>query len=141
MADRAAVRSGLSNSLVAFVDESPFERESLLAAVRRFADGLQPKARVLDIGAGDAPYRELFGGCDYVTVDWAHSRHEDASETAIAASIDDLPLEDGAPDRLDQRREDVATLLDGLADRLTDLAPLDTELVFPLGWEATAWRR
>jgi SAM-dependent methyltransferase len=237
MADRAAVRSGLSNSLVAFVDESPFERESLLAAVRRFADGLQPKARVLDIGAGDAPYRELFGGCDYVTVAWAHSSHEDASETDIAASIDDLPLEDGsfdavlstqvlehvqvpidvlreayrvlraggsllvtvpfvweeherpfdfqrfsssgvahlldsagfadisvrprndyfttlaqvmrnarwaigrAPDGLDQRREDVATLLDGLADRLTDLAPLDTELVFPLGWEATAWRR
>jgi hypothetical protein len=78
MADRAAVRSGLSNSLLAFVDESPLERESLLAA---------------------------------------------------------------APDGLDQRREDVATLLDGLADRLTDLAPLDTELVFPLGREATAWRR
>jgi SAM-dependent methyltransferase len=237
MSDRAAVRRGLSNSLLAFVDETPLERDSVLDAVRRFADGLEPNARVLDIGAGDAPYRELFAGRDYVTVDWANSPHEGASQTDIAASIDDLPLEDGsfdavlstqvlehvqapvdvlreayrvlraggallvtvpfvweeherpfdfqrfsssgvvhvlasagfvdisvrprndyfttlaqlmrnarwaigrAPDGLDQRREDAATLLDGLADRLTDLAPLDVERVFPLGWEATAWRR
>ena len=60
MVDRAAVRRGLSSSLLAFVNESPLERESVLAAVRRFADGLPPGARVLDIGAGDAPYRELF---------------------------------------------------------------------------------
>ncbi len=46
-----------------------------------------------------------------------------------------------APDGLDDRREEVAELLDGLADRVLDLAPLDAQRVFPLGWEATAWRR
>jgi SAM-dependent methyltransferase len=237
MADRAAVRRGLSTSLLAFVDESPLERESVLAAVRRFADGLAPRARVLDIGAGDAPYRELFDRCEYVTVDWANSHHEDASKVDIEASVDDLPIDDAsfdavlstqvlehvstpvavlreahrvlrvggtllvtvpfvweehekpfdfqrfsssgvshalesagfaditvqarndyfttlaqlmrnarwaigrAPDGLDQKREDVASLLDELAEQLTDLAPLDVERVFPLGWEATAWRR
>jgi SAM-dependent methyltransferase len=237
MADRAADRRGLSSALLAFVDESPLERESVLAAVRRFAESLPPRARVLDIGAGDAPYRELFERCEYVTVDWANSPHEDASQADIVASIDDLPIEDAtfdaalstqvlehveapidvlreahrvlrvggallvtvpfvweehekpfdfqrfsssgvshalesagfadisvkprndyfttlaqlmrnarwaigrAPDGLDQRREDIATLLDHMADRLTDLAPLDVDLVFPLGWEATAWRR
>jgi SAM-dependent methyltransferase len=237
MADGAAVRRGLSRALLDFVDESPLERESILAAVRRFADGLPAGARVLDIGAGDGPYRELFGHCDYVTVDWANSPHEDAAETDVVASADSLPLEDGtfdaalstqvlehvrapidvlreayrvlrvggpllvtmpfvweeheqpfdfqrfsssgvwnaletagftdiilrprndyfttlaqlmrnarwaigrAPDGLDEKREDVAALLDGMADRLTDLAPLDVALVFPLGWEATAWRR
>jgi SAM-dependent methyltransferase len=237
MADRAVVRRGLSRSLLAFVDESPLERESILAAVRRFADGLPAGARVIDIGAGDGPYRELFDRCEYVTVDWANSPHEDASDTDVVASADSLPLEDAsfdaalstqvlehvpapidvlrevyrvlrpggsllvtvpfvweeheqpfdfqrfsssgvsnalemagfveisvrprndyfttlaqlmrnarwaigrAPDGLDPKREDVASLLDGMADRLTDLAPLDVGLVFPLGWEATAWRR
>jgi SAM-dependent methyltransferase len=237
MADGAAVRRGLSRSLLAFVDESPLERESILAAARRFADGLPAGTRVLDIGAGDGPYRELFDHCEYVTVDWANSPHEDASETDVVASADSLPLEDAsvdaalltqvlehvpvpidvlreahrvlraggallvtvpfvweehekpfdfqrfsssgvsnaletagfseisvrprndyfttlaqlmrnarwamgrAPDGLDPKREDVATLLDDMADRLTDLAPLDVGLVFPLGWDATAWRR
>jgi SAM-dependent methyltransferase len=218
------------------VDESPLERQSILAAVRRFVDGLSPGARVLDIGAGDAPYRELFDRCEYVTVDWANSPHDGAREADIAASADRLPLEDGsfdaalctqvlehlaepidalreahrvlrpggpllvtvpfvweeherpfdyqrfsssgvshalesagfvdisvrprndyfttlaqlmrnarwalgrAPDGLDQKRADVVDLLDGMAERLTDLAPLDVERVFPLGWEATAWR-
>jgi SAM-dependent methyltransferase len=45
-----------------------------------------------------------------------------------------------APDGLDDRRLEVAELLDGVAARLTDLAPLDVSRVFPLGWEATAWR-
>ena len=193
---------------------------------------------MLDIGAGDAPYRELFDRCEYVTVDWANSPHEDASGVDIAASVDDLPIEDGSFDAVlcTQVLEHVATpvdvlreahrvlrvggtllvtvpfvweehekpfdfqrfsssgvshalesaglrrhhrdgpgtttsrrsrsscgtragrsgehrtasirsartsasLLDGLAEQLTDLAPLDVERVFPLGWEATAWRR
>jgi SAM-dependent methyltransferase len=237
MVDRAVGRRGLSSTLLAFVDESPLERESVLSAVRRFADGLPPEARVLDIGAGDAPYRELFDRCEYVTVDWANSPHEDANDVDITTSIDNLPIDDctfdavlstqvlehvlapvdvlreahrvlreggallitapfvweeherpfdfqrfssagvshalqsagfvdidvrartdyfttlaqlmrnarwamgRAPDGLDSKREDVAELLDGLADRLTDLAPLDVERIFPLGWEATAWRR
>jgi len=237
MVDRAAVRRGLSRSLLAFVDENPLERESVLAAVQRFSDGLPPGARVLDIGAGDAPYRELFDHCEYITVDWANSPHEDAATVDIASSIDDLPIEDAsfdavlstqvlehvaapidvlreahrvlrvggallvtvpfvweeheqpfdfqrfsssgvshalesagfadisvrprndyfttlaqlmrnarwaigrAPDGLDQRREDASALLDSLADQVIDLAPLDVERVFPLGWEATAWRR
>jgi SAM-dependent methyltransferase len=237
MADGAAVRRGLSRSLLAFVDESPLERESILAAVRRFADGLPVGARVLDIGAGDGPYRELFDRAEYVTVDWANSPHENASATDVVASADSLPIEDAsfdaalltqvlehvpapvdvlreahrvlraggallvtvpfvweehekpfdfqrlsssgvahaleaagfaeisvrprndyfttlaqlmrnarwaigrAPDGLDPKREDVAALLDDMAARLTGLAPLDVGLVFPLGWEATAWRR
>lgn len=236
MVDRAAVRRGLSSSLLAFVDESPLERESILAAVRSFAEPLPPGARVLDIGAGDGPYRELFDRCDYVTVDWTNSPHEEATDADIVSSIDNLPVEDAsfdaalatqvlehvpapidvlreahrilrpggtllvtvpfvweqherpydfqrfsssgvehalrsagfdrievrarndyfatlsqlmrnarwamgrAPDGLDDRREEVADLLDSLAGRLTDLAPLDVDLVFPLGWEATACR-
>jgi SAM-dependent methyltransferase len=236
MADPTTTRRGLSGALLAFVDETPLERQSILDAVRRFADNLAPGTRVLDLGAGDGPYRELFQRCDYVTVDWANSPHEDARAVDHIASAESLPLPDGdfgaalvtqvlehvpdpvavmrelarvlrpgapalvtvpfvweeherpfdfqrfssagiarvlelagferievrprndylttlaqlmrnarwalgrAPDGLDDRREEVADLLDSVAGRLLDLAPLDVERTFPLGWEATAWR-
>jgi SAM-dependent methyltransferase len=236
MVDRGEIRRGLSSSLLAFVDEAPLERETILGAVRRFAERLPPGARVLDIGAGDSPYRELFRRSEYVTVDWANSPHVDAHAADHIAPADDLPLDNAsfdaalatqvlehvpdplrvmremhrvvrpggsvlvtvpfvweehekpfdfqrfssaglvrmledagfaeiavqprndylttlaqlmrnarwalgrAPDGLDDRRLEVAELLDGVAARLTDLAPLDVSRVFPLGWEATAWR-
>lgn len=236
MFDPTAIRRGLSSSLIAFVDEIPLERQSILEAVYRFAHGLDPGTRVIDIGAGDGPYRELFRRAEYVTVDWAHSPHEEARAVDHVASADALPLAAAsfdaalatqvlehvpdpvpvlrelhrivrpggrvlvtvpfvweeherpydfqrfssaglaralelagferieviarndylttlaqlmrnarwalgrAPDGLDDRREEVADLLDGVAERLLDLTPLDVTRTFPLGWEATAWR-
>jgi SAM-dependent methyltransferase len=98
MSDDRAIRRGLSSSLLAFVDETPLERQSILAAVRRFAESLAPGTRVLDIGAGDSPYRELFRRSTYETVDWANSPHEDARAADHIASADDLPLEDATFD-------------------------------------------
>jgi SAM-dependent methyltransferase len=92
-------RRGLSAGLLGFLDESPLERDSVLAAVRRFAEMLPPGSRVVDLGAGDAPYRELFGHVSYVTVDWGHSPHEDADAVDVVASLDTrLPFDDGAFD-------------------------------------------
>lgn len=55
-------RWGLSEELRSFVREMPHERTSILAFVREAADSLAPGARVLDVGAGDAPYGELAAG-------------------------------------------------------------------------------
>jgi ubiquinone/menaquinone biosynthesis C-methylase UbiE len=55
-------------------------------------------ARVLDAGAGSAPYRELFEHCDYVTTDWEHSIYEEGRSADIVASLDALPVEDGSFD-------------------------------------------
>jgi SAM-dependent methyltransferase len=88
-------RRGLSARLLAFLDESPLEREGILIAVRRFADSLPVGSRVIDLGAGDAPYRELFDHVSYCTVDWANSPHEDAAAVDEVASIEMLPFEDG----------------------------------------------
>jgi SAM-dependent methyltransferase len=84
---------GVSEDLRRFVAEMPWERESILAFVLDAAQSMPPGARVLDVGAGDAPYRELFGHAEYVTVDWAHSPHEDAARSDVIASADAIPLE------------------------------------------------
>jgi SAM-dependent methyltransferase len=89
-------RSG--EELSAFVRESPVHRPAIVAAVRRFAAGLPPGARVLDAGAGMAPYRELFAHCEYVTHDWPASPHERATSADVVADLCALPLADASFD-------------------------------------------
>jgi SAM-dependent methyltransferase len=226
----------ISEELRSFVEEMPHERRSILEFVRSAADRLPAGAVVVDVGAGDAPYRELFDHCDYIATDWAGSVHEYAGESDVVAPADALPLADGsadavlltqmlehvpdpaavlreaarvvrtggglfatvpfawelhelphdywrftpaslqrlltdagftrieiaprtdcfttlaqlvrnvcwamgrAPDGRDEERERAASLLEELAERLAELAPLDAEMIFPLGWTVSATR-
>jgi SAM-dependent methyltransferase len=91
-------RLAISEELRAFVEEVPFERRSILAYVREAADSLAPGAVVLDVGAGKAPYRELFEHCKYITADWEGSLHEQAGEVDFVARADALPLDDATVD-------------------------------------------
>jgi SAM-dependent methyltransferase len=84
----------VSPRLRAFVEQAPEERASLLSFVADAAAELPPGARVLDAGAGDAPYRELFEHCEYVTADWENSPHTDAARSDIVGSLEALPVED-----------------------------------------------
>ena len=88
-----AIDPSLSPALQAFVAELPLERAGILRFVSRAARETPAGARVLDAGAGDAPYRELFSAHDYVTTDWAGSMHSGALTADVVASLDDLPLE------------------------------------------------
>ena len=51
---------GCSERLRGFVEAAPLERASIYRFVAEQARLLEPGSRVLDIGAGEAPYRELF---------------------------------------------------------------------------------
>lgn len=95
---RAAGTSAVSEALRTFVEEMPYERRSILAFVRRVADSLPSGAMVLDVGAGKAPYRELFDHCRYLTADWAQSVHERSRDVDLVAPADALPLADRAVD-------------------------------------------
>jgi len=86
----------LSPRLLAHVDEMPLVRRPILGAVSAFAAQLPAGSRVLDAGAGDAPYAELFGHCDYVTADWPQSVHEGGRQADILASLEALPVPDGS---------------------------------------------
>ena len=66
--------------------------------MREAAAAAPAGARVLDAGAGDAPYRELFAHTDYKTTDWTESPHPGARSADIIASLDALPVEDASFD-------------------------------------------
>jgi len=81
--------------LDAFVRESPIHRATLAAAVKHEAAALPAGARVLDAGAGAAPYRPLFAHCDYVTQDWPASVHAAGRAPDVVADLHALPIEAG----------------------------------------------
>lgn len=58
------------------------------------AGELPARSRVLDAGAGQAPYRELFRHCDYTTLDWELSPHSAARHADVVAPLDRIPLVD-----------------------------------------------
>jgi SAM-dependent methyltransferase len=80
------------------VAEAPLQRRAILAFLRHAAAQVRPGSRVLDAGAGEAPYRELFSHADYVTSDWAHSPHPGGREADVVAPLDRLPLDDASFD-------------------------------------------
>ena len=83
---------GLSERLRAFVVEMPYERGPILSFIKAAADGIPPGSRVLDVGAGDAPYAELFDHVEYITSDWEASVHEGARAADVIAPAEALPL-------------------------------------------------
>jgi SAM-dependent methyltransferase len=82
---------GRSERLRAFIGEAPLERASIFEFVANEARALAPGAEVLDVGAGDAPYRELFAAQHYVTLDHAETPHSQAVDLVGAA--DAIPVE------------------------------------------------
>jgi SAM-dependent methyltransferase len=83
---------GVSESLRRFTDEFPHERGPILDFVIEVAHHTAPGAAVLDLGAGNAPYRELFAHTRYRTNDWSQSEHLGAEEADIVGSADALPV-------------------------------------------------
>jgi SAM-dependent methyltransferase len=73
--DLAALLRGRTTRLSEFVEAEPVERASILSFVAEQAGRLPPGARVIDVGAGDAPYRELFEEQAYTTLDRAETPH------------------------------------------------------------------
>jgi SAM-dependent methyltransferase len=89
-----------SPALRAFIAESPLERPLIAGFVRSAAAAIPAGARVLDAGAGEAPYRELFTHADYVTTDWTLSPHPGARQADVIAPLYELPLEDASFDHV-----------------------------------------
>jgi SAM-dependent methyltransferase len=87
-----------SPALASFLAEAPFNRPLIAAFLRRAAASLPAGSRVLDAGAGTAPYRELFADHEYTTTDWANTPHAEALRADVIAPIHDLPLDDAAFD-------------------------------------------
>jgi SAM-dependent methyltransferase len=129
---------GTTEALREFVAEMPHERRTIVEWVAAAARDLEPGARVLDVGAGDAPYRELFAHTEYLTSDWEQSVHEGARQADVIASADALPVEDAGFDMvlLLQVLEHVPEPAAVLAELHRVLRPGGTlVLTAPLTWE------
>jgi SAM-dependent methyltransferase len=64
-------------------------------AKRAAARGTDSSFRVLDAGAGTAPYADLFAHVSYETADYAATEGKDYSHIDYACDIVDIPVEDG----------------------------------------------
>ncbi len=84
----------MSEPLRRFAEELPAERLPILDFVAEVAAQMAPGTSVLDLGAGDAPYRELFKHTRYLTTDWVQSDHPGARVADVVAPADALPVED-----------------------------------------------
>jgi SAM-dependent methyltransferase len=114
-----------SDALRAFIAESPIERPLVADFVQRAATAIPAGARVLDAGAGEAPYRELFAHTRYVTSDWSLSPHPGARQADVIAPLSELPLEDSSFDHVvcTQVLEHVADPVAVLSELRRVLAP------------------
>ena len=126
-----------SSELQAFVAES-IDRPPILEFMQSAASARIPGSRVLDAGAGSAPYGELFDHCDHVTTDWQESVHEGGRQADVVASLEDLPLDDGCFDAVilypgPKHVEDPVTVLGELRRVLAGGGRL--WITVPLVWE------
>jgi SAM-dependent methyltransferase len=107
--ERAIVRSllggslevstdGVSETLHRFTEQSALARGPLLPYLRRAAASVPRDSTVLDVGAGEAPYRELFAHTNYLTCDRPDSAYSPAIPANIRAPAEAIPLEDDAVD-------------------------------------------
>ncbi len=93
-------RGAVSARLRQFTDALPWTRRPILDFVREVAEAIPDGARVLDVGAGEAPYRELFDHTEYVTSDWTHSVHPGARAVDVVGPAEDLPIDSESFDHI-----------------------------------------
>lgn len=91
-------RPPVSEALLDFTAEMPWERGPILEFMVDRARTVPQQARVLDVGAGEAPYAELFAHTEYVTLDWEASPHAGARGAMVIGSADAIPLDSGSFD-------------------------------------------
>jgi len=96
--DLAASFKGRSNQLREFVEAAPLERASIYRFLAEQAVLLPRGSTVLDVGAGEAPYRELFAEQRYTTLDREGTPH--SGDVDMYGSADSIPAEDGSFDAL-----------------------------------------
>ena len=90
----------LSVELQAFVNEAPYARGPHVSFLRKFACELPADTTLLDVGAGNSPYRELFSHVRYLTSDWGNSLYRPILPHDIVAPASLIPVVDQSFDAI-----------------------------------------
>lgn len=75
-------------------------RIRLEAAVADFAKSTPASSLILDAGAGDCPYRSLFGHAKYESADFGQVTKKKYGEITYVCRLDSIPVEDARFDRI-----------------------------------------
>jgi SAM-dependent methyltransferase len=94
----AAPRVQPSAALLRFTAECANERNSILELALAAASEIPDGSRLLDVGAGNSPYRELFTNLVYESNDWQHSMHPGARAVDHIGPAHAIPVGDGEYD-------------------------------------------
>ena len=90
----------LSDALKRFIAGSPRARGPHIAFLQSAAAELAEGSRLLDVGAGDAPYRELFAHLEYVTCDWENTQYTPDIPSDLSGRADKIPAPDSSFDAI-----------------------------------------
>jgi SAM-dependent methyltransferase len=127
-----------SERLRSYIAESPLSRGGRhIAFLQRVAADLAPGSTILDVGAGDAPYRELFAHANYLTCDWENSIYKPDRPPDLIAPAGNIPLDLKSVDAVlsTQVLEHVAEPFTALAEFFRVLRPQGRLwLTAPLVW-------
>jgi SAM-dependent methyltransferase len=127
-----------SESLRRFTSEYRNERQSILDFALRAARELPAGSRLLDVGAGNSPYRELFAHLVYESNDWQHSLHPGARAVDHIGPAHAIPVADAQYDAVfcTQVLEHVPNPREVLAEICRVLKPGGhLYMTVPLAWE------
>jgi SAM-dependent methyltransferase len=127
-----------SDELVRFTAEFRNERQSILEFAIRAAQEIPAGSRLLDVGAGNSPYRELFAHLTYESNDWQHSMHPGARSVDHVGPAHAIPVGDAEYDAVlcTQVLEHVANPQDVLNELHRLLKPGGRlYMTVPLAWE------
>jgi SAM-dependent methyltransferase len=100
-------------------------KQHIEAFVERAAASLQSKARILDAGAGDSPYRHLFSHCLYEATDLCTRTERTYDSVTMKCDVSSIPVEDRRYDAVicTQVLEHVPDPLKALKELYRVLAP------------------
>ncbi len=81
-----------------FINESPFIRLTILGLVQYARKQLDVGMSILDVGAGDSPYKLLFSHVHYKSTDFAVTKYHAFSGIDYICPANDIPVQDSSFD-------------------------------------------
>ncbi len=75
-----------------FILDAPLTRLTVLGLVMYASRQLKSGAGILDVGAGDCPYKPIFADCTYKSTDFASTEYHRYREIDFICPADDIPV-------------------------------------------------
>ena len=93
-------KSKISNNLKNFIYEGTFFRITILGTIIYAIKNIKKGSFILDVGAGDSPYKELFTNYKYKSTDFSNTKYHKYKNIDYICSTDNIPIKDSTVDAI-----------------------------------------